>query len=162
MNFILRPYIPSSGSSDSQWQLKPLPPGASTQCFLFHLLLTAGHTSPFFPMTAIQIFEDDQILQAINILMLNDPLRKVRVLSLFWFEHTLKFLFLYKQGAQHCTVFLVWEWDHRLLLYTTSIILFQCGITCLVVTSHCWLMLSPLLTKTSRALCMHMPPTLYL
>lgn len=105
MNFILRLYIPSSGSSDSQWQLKPLPPGASTQCFLFHLLLTAGHTSPFFPMTAIQIFEDNQILQAINILMLNDPLRKVRVLSLFWFEHTLKFLFLYKQGAQHCTQF---------------------------------------------------------
>ena len=161
MNFILGLYIPSLGSSDSQWQVKPLPPGASTQFFLFHLLLTAGHTSSFFPMTAIQIFEDNQILQAINILMFNDPLRKVRVLSLFWFEHTQVSISLQTGCPALYTVFLVWEWDHRLLLYTSSIKGAQCGITCLVVTSHCWLMLSPLLTKTSRALCMHIPPTLY-
>lgn len=63
VNFMLRLYIPPSGLSNSWWQLKPPFLGATTHCSLFSLLWQTGHISSFFPMTAIQIFEDNQILR---------------------------------------------------------------------------------------------------
>lgn len=145
--------IPPSGSSDSPWHWSLSLLGLSPFALYFILLWQTGHILSFFPMTATQIFEDNQILQAVSIISLNDssPSEEglTSVTTLLWI-HLSWFLFLYKCGAQKCTQY-SWcglstqNWRKILtssVLYTT-LLLMQPNVQSLIWPSHhtvgsCW------------------------